>query len=298
VRLSVEEREAFIWSWSNDRTTTCGVYRPGYKVRSAVAGYDVEAALRRVQKASHKIVVYPDGLLWVVDFVDHQIAGGTRLVGAVNALFRETTSPAVVFPWLAVNRNILRMSIDAKRTLEQYGWSVDGRQISSEDDDIAWLVPDGATVKDLLAMVPAYGQAALDVGEPVAKEEKPKADGWSKDLTAEQGRAVFEYWCERFDKNDRTKFTEDRAKKIRARAREGLTFVEAKLAVLGCYKVAQTQLLSDGKSRFSVPATHDFTLIFRSDTYTRRFIDTAEKYIRAAGKRISDDGTRIVDIGG
>lgn len=124
----------------------------------------------------------------------------------------------------------------------------------------------------------------------------PPARPWSRGtMTREQARTVFDLWLKTFGKTDRNVFEGPRENAIRARANEGAKFMEAKLAVIGCYSEGKRDTFSDGRKRIDHPSAIKFTLIFKSDERMRGFIDTAEKSLDKRGMKVSDDGEYIVN---
>ena len=67
--------------------------------------------------------------------------------------------------------------------------------------------------------------------EPVS--EKSKVDQKRK-LQLAQAKEVFEYWKQKFNKTDQTKYTDERKNKILARLNDGYTVEQIKQAVDGC----------------------------------------------------------------
>lgn len=114
-------------------------------------------------------------------------------------------------------------------------------------------------------------------------------------MTREQARKVFDLWLKTFDKTDRNVFEGPRENAIRARANEGAKFMEAKLAIIGCYSEGKRDTFSDGRKRIDHESAIKFTLIFKSDERMRGFIDTARKSLDKRGMKVSDDGEYIVN---
>lgn len=150
-------------------------------------------------------------------------------------------------------------------------------------------------------MPPASGGNLALVADATDAPADTQASGgdrktrWTaKTFTYEQAVAVFDLWREYFKKGPLTKFSTDRVRLIHARAKEGMTLLEAKLAVLGCFEEGKKDMPQGGKRR-DIETMIAFTLIFRNRSNVERFRDIGMAKMKQRGARINDDGTALVD---
>ena len=116
-------------------------------------------------------------------------------------------------------------------------------------------------------------------------------------FTEKDATELFDRWRAYFGKGERTKFSSDRMRTIHARAKKDTTLMEAKMAVIGCYEESK-KTLSDGRKRSEDETMIAWNLIFRSRSNVERFRDIGMAKLRAAGYRISDDGTQVLHADG
>lgn len=309
--LDPEARNTFLWAIANEVQNASGVFRPGFGAVSRMMGYDVRAAVERIQKSSSKVVYFPDeDLVWVVNFLQYQSCAGKFVLGAVANLLEQTPSHRVIVPWLSYNRMLIRTFDPALSRAKTFGWGLHSEKVTwtgdVENGSGEWAFKDCSGVGDYLALVgvdaentsycamPSRGVRKTSIKAGERRETPVRSSGdtkWGKHLSRQQAQSVFEYWVDKFEKDPRNTFKADRAAKIRARSVEGLTFAEAKLAVLGCWLTGE-----DWPERRTRASAHSFELIFQSDGKTRGFIDEARRILKEQGRTLSDDGTQIVDI--
>lgn len=320
IEATNEERIAFIWSWTNNYVTYSGVYNPHFKETSELLGFDLRTALNAAVKARRIFVFDEYSLIWVTKFIKHQGFSGQLLVNAIYSLFYQTGDRKIIYPWLAVNHKTIMSNPVALQALNRFRWNVTPTHVVRLDDcggieerrllkecnpdtiqskidtydDISYY--EEYNVNNIFqAVVPTKIQLAKRLESDFSTALLPKSSSdvvWGSNITREQAEMLFDYWKDTFGKSGRQKFIGRRVSALAARAREGLTFVEAKLAILGCY--------IDGKKRWPArlenPKAHDFELIFRNHSNVQNFIEIANEQLRSIGKKVSEDGSKLVDI--
>jgi len=316
-----KEKTAFLWSWTNENVTACGVYNPQFGKISKALGFDVRKALRSAEIAK-SIFVFDDlQLVLITKFIKHQGFDGPMLAMAIKSLFNQTRDRRIIYAWLAVNRKKLRANAELIRLLKNFRWSITQTDVIRLDDvgniierrafadcsplgiepgsDYAFS-PESQpeSIVDHVEASPVLDHAAEQrVGHPRAERKVRTRSNqivWPNNLAKQQAEALFDYWRETFEKSARQKLIGKRLSVLHARAMEGLTFVEGKLAILGCYidgKVRWPERLTNAKA-------HEFELIFRSNANVHNFVEGANKQLAELGKRVSDDGTQLVSIDG
>jgi len=127
---------------------------------------------------------------------------------------------------------------------------------------------------------------------------RKKADPWAgHGMAAEEAEKVFHAWAKTFG-IEGLSFTDERRAMIKARAKEGLKYMEALVAIKG-YRLAKgVYIPSAEKTRGEIPSMNDFCLIFRDDTHVRQFFQDALKDMAKRGLYLSEDGTDVLNKNG